>query len=264
MWWVDLIWLSWAIYPGGEWIPRAFSRSIEILFCFANSQNTHYLRINLIEAQITELPIIRHEYAWLGLNCLKLEWALCSRFVQPQWKFTNLGFFVCHFDECPGHFHRVQMWGSRDPSWFQESIGVHKGRVNVHLLAWRDTEPAQNKRRTTDLILGLCVCVRARVCVFEFCTWIQQYRHMYHCLPSSLFPFCTYSCYAVTIPPSASKDIQSDSAFVMSPEGPPDCRNMKKMLAIAGVLSLLDAGALSYWKKKLLLNNGPNVFSFFF
>lgn len=60
----------------------------------------------------------------------------------------------------------------------------------------------------------------------------------------------------VAIPPSASADIHGDSAFVMSPEGPLDCRNMKKILAIAAVLSLLAVGAPSC-RLKPFLNNGP-------
>lgn len=104
------------------------------------------------------LLIIRHMYAWLSLNCLKLKGAL-SLFDHTGNTQTTAS-FVCHFDECPGHFHRVQMWESQDPSWFQESIGVYKGRVNVHLLAWCDTEPAQKERQTADLIPHrLCLCV---------------------------------------------------------------------------------------------------------
>lgn len=57
---------------------------------------------------------------------------------------------LCQFDKCPGHFHRVQMWRSWDPSWFHESIRVHKGRVSVHLLAWRDTDFQQKERLTAD------------------------------------------------------------------------------------------------------------------
>lgn len=125
-------------------------------------KNTHYLRIISIEAQINELANPAPNEVWAhSLHCLKLKRSLSSllaHFVRPHWKYTNRACFVCHFDECLGHFHRVQMWGSRDPSWFQESIGVHKGRVSVHLLAWRDTEAAQKERETADLILGLCVC----------------------------------------------------------------------------------------------------------
>ncbi len=179
--------------------------------------------------------IIRHEYAWLSLNCLKLKWALCSHFVRPHWKYTNRGSFVCHFDECPGHFHRVQMWGSRDPSWFQESIAVRKGRVNVHLLAWRDTEPAQKERQTTDLTLGLCVFLN-----FYIDPTVHRHVSLSHCLFSVVVSIHSYIFLL-------RRNNPASAAFVMSPEGPLDCRNMKKMLAIAGVLSLLDAGALSYW-----------------
>ena len=63
---------------------------------------------------------------------------------------TRWGFLMCHRDECPELFHKVQMWRSWDPSWFQKSIGVHEGRVNVYLLPWHDTEFAQKER---------CVCV---------------------------------------------------------------------------------------------------------
>lgn len=98
-----------------------------------------------------------------------------------------------------GFFRRVQMWGSRDPSWFREFVGVHKGRVNVHPLAWRDTEPARRDGQIADLILGL------------LCVWI------FSIVPRPLFVSfpCdrTYSWYGETIPPSASTDTQSRSAF---------------------------------------------------
>lgn len=160
------IWLSWVIYPEGEWIPGepAFSQSIEILFCFANSQNAHYLSIISTETQINELPNPAHNKARVRVSkspVPEVESSSLQLFCFDRTGNTQTrGFFVCHFDECPGHFHGVQMWRCRDPSWFQESIGVHKGRVNVHLLAWRDTEPQQKERLTTDLIrLLLCMCV---------------------------------------------------------------------------------------------------------
>lgn len=164
-----LIWLSGAIYPEGKYIPGAFSRSIEILFCFANSQSTHYVCIILIKAQINELPNPAHNKARACMAESELPEVEVSSL--QSFSFDHAGhtlnsdikeFFVCHFDECEGHFHRVQMWRRQDPSWFQESIGVQKGRVNVHLLAWRDSEPAWKERQTTDFVLGLvyvCVCV---------------------------------------------------------------------------------------------------------
>lgn len=148
----------------------------------------------------------------------------------------TFGFFVCHFDECPGHFHRVRMWGGQDPSWFQESIRVHKGRVSVHLLAWRDTEPAQKERQTADIILGLCMFLNFSIDPTRIAV-----------SPPHGYLSVHYTIFLSGCNNPASTDIQSDSAFVMSPEGPLDCSNMKKMLAIAGVLSLLDVGAPSYW-----------------
>lgn len=87
--------------------------------------------------------------------------------------YPNWSVFVCHLDECPGPFHQVQMWGGPDPSWFQESIGVHKGRVNVYPLPWCDTESAQRERKT-DLKLGQRSCVR--VCVHLCGFWSKTLR----------------------------------------------------------------------------------------
>lgn len=148
--------------------------------------------------------------------------ARCFFFSFPLPVYTNWSFFVCHFDECPGPFHRVQMWGSPDPSWFQESIGVHKGRVNVYLLPWCDTESAQ-KERQTDLKLGHRVC--ACVCLWNSAVQTQV----------PLF-FHTYSCFLHQHRPT----FKSEPAAITVPEGRLDCLSKKKMLGIANVLSPLD------------------------
>lgn len=99
------------------------------------------------------------EHTRRSLDRPKLRWALRGHFFYFEriGKYTNSGFFCVSFLMNARGIFRVQMWGSRDPSWFQESIGVHEGRVSVRLLAWRDTEPAQRERQSTDLILGRCL-----------------------------------------------------------------------------------------------------------
>lgn len=131
---------------------KNLSQGVKILFCFANSQNTHYLCIFLLRhksmSHLIRL-IIRRDYTWLKSKADGSSlWSLF--FFASHWKYTYHGFVVCQFDECPGHFRRVQMWGSWDPSWFRESIRVHKGRVSIHLLAWRDTDFQQKERLTAD------------------------------------------------------------------------------------------------------------------
>lgn len=128
----------------------------------------------------------------------------------------------------------------------------------------REAQWCRKKVLGSNLLLcRLCMFSRELLCVFRFPHTVQSNAGLSTvcvCLhrsnstgtgiavsPSLFFPFPRmYSCEGVAIPTSASTDIQSDSAFVMSPEGPLNCRNMKKMLAIAGVLSLLAVGALSY------------------
>lgn len=114
-------------------------------------------------------------YARSKLHCGEVS----SHFVHLRWKYTNGGFLVCHLDECPGLFHRVQMWRNWDPSWFQKSIGVHEGRVNVYLLPWHDTESAQKERHTW------CVC--ACVCALTFTTTYLYYQNPHS---TQVGPFC--------------------------------------------------------------------------
>lgn len=174
-----LIWLGRMIYPEGEWIAGepASSQKAEVLFCLANSPNAHYLCIISTEAQINELPNPAHNKSQVRMA--KWNGALCTPFLSTilEVRQPNHASIVCHFDECPGHFHRVQMRRSPDSSWFQESIGVYKGRVSVHLLAWHVTEPAQKEWQSTDFMLG------PRPCAFSsFYTDPTKQRHVSHFL----------------------------------------------------------------------------------
>lgn len=140
-----LIWGSWILFYQLQkmtylWTSAPFAHISQLSLVFSDGQHSAFT------------------FQFWAVFFLLLSFPLLT--IYPNWSF-----FLCHFDECPGPFHRVQMWGGPDPSWFQESIGVHKGRVIVYLLPWCDTESTQ-KERQTDLKLGQrsCVCVRVCVC----------------------------------------------------------------------------------------------------
>lgn len=141
------------------------------------------------------------------------------------------------------------MWGSQDPSWFQESIGVQKGRVNVYLLPWCDRVCTEGK---TDWPRSWALCMCA--CLFlNFCSSDT----------SAAVPYSPiYSCYGVTIPPSDSTDKRfslCDQFWRASwlQEHEEDACNCCCLFSIRCWRSILLI-------KEIFFSNGLNVFSFFF
>lgn len=142
------------------------------------------------------------------------------------------------------------MWGSRDPSWFQESIGVQKGRVNVYLLPWCDRVLHKRKDWLASQLSSLCVCARS---FLNFCSSDSSASAPYTPI---------YSCYGVTIPPSDSTDkwFSLCNQFWRASwlqEHEEDACNCCRLFSIWWWRSILLI-------KEIFFSNGHNVFSFSF